>query len=634
MNKHQPWLFTLKPAFNKLESRSKVPIYQFKTGTYIIDSKNLKYKEFRKVDCDLWLQYVFSKIDFFRTRIETADSEIDINQFLLNFDCSAKTDFCNQLLQLKKKIAKIVSNLLVPVFNNTHWKVDNARLSVRDALVSDLTNYLQLVVVEYHRETNPIEIIATNELKQKTTNDILEPSLHLGQTDIPLVLKEEIYSPPELINHSQKKVDSSVSLNSSIDVMDYLLESVMWNYSFEYNETHFSQNQLEIEIDFNSDSEFEENLLDIRKENDVTESGFALAFAELANCVMLMPPLFSNLTEVILNYKFDNTDQSKTINDSLESIILLINNLVSVALQKNTAIQKQEFNERIPESSKYSYKFILKETTALIDGVKALIINIIIDAENETFAPFVEIDGYSTVKLNAPKGVNYSYCFKHITNNKLLLSEYGQTIRNRKISLPDLNIFEKSKANTSIRLVRNRALVADKPTNTDLVFNSELLSFNQACYPNIIVNDPLDITSVGSITENLTISDYLNNFFNLILLKNNQNTLCIKINCFYSSHISQALPIEIPVFLMLPTQLHVTDEIDTDKQTIKTQIIKLENTILRWFESNEPAGSDNAFQFKVLVFSSVINDQHKLFPLVEFSKISIPIKNIKGLGKK
>lgn len=233
-NPATPAIFAPKPISNKLESRDRVPIYDYTTGVGLSPKPSRELK-FVDIDMDLWGRQFLAAIDGVLTPELTAAIQIvDKNK---NKDNTPY--YLQQILDQKKILAAVLKKWLVPVYQDEDADPADVQEVFYQQLLSRLSNaYATKAAIQFNAKINAdIQDSGAKEsprlfgmVVQKKISDSkndgagnAEPDSKLSLTSPKLKLKTGeqsipfLLTAPEIVRSDDGAVLSNLTLNLAFD---------------------------------------------------------------------------------------------------------------------------------------------------------------------------------------------------------------------------------------------------------------------------------------------------------------------------------------------------------------------------------------------------------------------------------
>src|SRR5262249_1916741 len=160
--------------------------------------------------------------------------------------------------------------------------------------------------------------------------------------------------------------------------------------------------------------------------------------------------------------------------------------------------------------------------------------------------------GYTAQRTDTGAGFTFTY----VDGKGFYLKAVdGQTIAQRTISLPGLNILSAQNANTSASILRNQNLVDGRTTAPPFAYQTSPVSFATPLRPTLTVLEPIDIAAIPTgqpVARPL--ADQLNGLIDALFAKAPDGAQQLQVTVSYSVAPNPALdPVFLPVLFLPPT---------------------------------------------------------------------------------
>lgn len=246
-----------------------------------------------------------------------------------------------------------------------------------------------------------------------------------------------------------------------------------------------------------------------------------------------------------------------------------------------------------------------------------------------TPAVLINPEQYEAVRLPTSSMDVGLFVYRDRSNGGYLTAELGQTITDRFIQLPDMNILKRQDARTTVHLTRNEELVPNRPSAPDFVYTTPEVSCANPLYPSISRDQTIDIARINTngTPAIRSLKDHLTTLFDALLAENTQPTLSVQVQTTYSYGLTSYADIDLPLFLQTPLVIETSGD-GTDSLT--SMIDNWTDAITLWFDKNNPSQNRGRLLFDLWLMSD-LTDQS--LPLVRLSDLELQIHYIQpGLG--
>ncbi len=446
----------------------------------------------------------------------------------------------------------------------------------------------------------------------KNTSNPLETTL--GNFKVPMILRS-FPTPPAMVKQAGS-YSYALGKSSIEDILN-------WNYQITYSQSfHYPQDQVDFEIKFNV-QENEERML----------ASFQDAFAQMAEFITVYPEIDQVFTDVLKKIDATTTDQSmfESAATALSSYNQVVSRMAEAAEKNGGLVTKN--NKGI---LKYStviepYEFYVKESSTTVETTSGvLLVNIFGEVpETGMGTPVINISGYKAINIDPQEGATYSYYYTSLDTGELLKASLGQSIAERKIEIPAMNILTRQDADTSVELKRNAELIPGKPSAKPFVYTTGQIGFSNAFHPTIDISELLSIASINNTKtpEITTLENQLTILFEKLLSKNSQDTISVLMNSKYSYQANSKLtPIYLPVIMQPLQSIQVKGE-GSDKP-INKMIADWSNSIKEWYGENEVDNTKASLWFDLTIYSN-LTAQPK--PLIRLRTLTLSLNYISDM---
>ena len=427
---------------------------------------------------------------------------------------------------------------------------------------------------------------------------------------VPIVLRE-FPTAPAMVNQS-----GGADQPNGSDISQLL----NWHYTIAYSlPIHYPQDQLNFTVNF--------NVADYR--NSRLLGGIEDAFPQLAEFITIAPSVYAVLQKQLTQVKADTPDNDPLLNTAataLRSYNDLVAHIVTAA-QGNGLLMappqpKKGSNEVLP------YLFNIQEGSETIDDVQALIVSVQGVPPDGIGTPVVNIAGYEPQVYTGLCTGNY--CYYYTKNGAILPASEGQTIQERSIQLPGMNILARQDAATTAQVKRNVTLVPGKPCSEPFIYTTGTVEFADAFHP---TNDCLILVDISQINapngqhNYAPLSTQLTNLFNALLKENAQHTLSFLMSCNYTYQLNSMVdPISLPVVMQPLQTIEVKKGEDAGaEKTLEQMISDWAGSIIQWQNTYHADTSNASLWFDLTIYSNLTQQP---LPLVRLRTLNLEIQYI------
>jgi hypothetical protein len=442
----------------------------------------------------------------------------------------------------------------------------------------------------------------------KNLTNPLETSL--GNFKVPLILRSFPTAP------AMVKQEGSYPYTTSTNAIDEILN---WNYQITYSQSfHYPQDQVDFEILFNVQENMAKAL-----------ASFEDAFAQMAEFISVFPNINQVFNDTLIKIDATTTDTSQF--ESAAVALSSYNQIVSRmadAAETSNGFALNTFNGLLKQGyTADPYAFYIKESSTTIETTTGvLLVNIFGEVPEGIGIPVVNIPDYNAIPIDPQDGASYSYYYTSKDTGKILEASIGQSIADRVVGIPTMNILNRQDADTTANLKRNVELVPGKPSADDFVYTTGSIGFSNAFHPTIDSSKPLNIATinnpsspnVGTLEQQLTI------LFDTLLAENSQDTISILMNANYSYQANTKLSdIFLPVIMQPLQAIQVLG--DGSDKALKQMISDWANSSKEWYSTNQVDNTEASLWFDLTIFSN-LTAQPK--PLIRLRTLTLSLDYI------
>ncbi|MCB2409991.1 hypothetical protein [Hymenobacter lucidus] len=258
------------------------------------------------------------------------------------------------------------------------------------------------------------------------------------------------------------------------------------------------------------------------------------------------------------------------------------------------------------------YTFELRESTATIDAVEALVIRIGTPAPAGLPTPVVALEGYTTqVHEPAQEAGGTWYCFRD-AEGRVLSAADSHALTQRLLTLPDLNVLAHQRVQVQVTATCNAELVPGQPSAPAFVYTTAPSSFpNVTPRPSDPAAEPLDIAALRPAADQThtrrTLAGHLHELFDHLLPAQMPPALYLQLQCAYTYAIAPGLPpATLPVLLLPSTLLLIPPASPPPAAPDLTRLLdEVAASIAAWYQGARPDSAEGAFVFALSLFSGL-----------------------------
>jgi len=434
----------------------------------------------------------------------------------------------------------------------------------------------------------------------------------LGPIEVPLPLRA-FPATPTLTEQSG---------TGSGDPQGTLDQRTRWDYRATYQlPFHYPQDVIHGRVEF--------NLRDLLAASD----GFMDALGPIAQLVSVLPALQADLDGIVATIDATTTTASdgQAVADAkiaMDALTAMLTDIVT-AVGDNALTAAPAAASRAGTAS-LTYPFEIAESAVTVDttpGAQLVTLKGALPAN--AGKPRVDIPGWTAQTFEPPGAAADDvrhFVYKRAGTGGMttyLLNANAQTIPQRTLVLPSLDVLERQDAQTTIWLERNRDLVAHRPTADAFVYKTPEVTFTNPLHPTIVGAEAFDIGSLSFGSAPL--ADHLTNLLTALLIHNVEPELTFQLEVTYAYSLNALLSvIPLPVFLQPPLTVTTGQTTGTDSSSVQAMAADWAAAITTWFTGTVPLGAGN-LQFDLTVMSNLTA---KPMPLLGLPALYLPLSRV------
>lgn len=448
---------------------------------------------------------------------------------------------------------------------------------------------------------------------------IAQPSgpltVDLGQFPVPMVLRSFPTTPD---------LPAQTAAGTPQADADELSEILVWTldatYSLPY---HYPQDRVHATVDFNIAAPM------------MALASFLDAFNALAQFVTVFPTVQADLDTWLagIDASIDATDaQGKLQIDNaataLDSMVRMVGAIVDAAGGGGSfRIARPMLSTGVGDPS-LSYSFTVAESSVDYGQTRdALMVTIIGAPPDGIGTPVILVapDTHEPVRIDGTAADSVSYVYRQRSGgSEYLTAVDGQSIADRIIELPGMNILQRQDARTTICLTRNEELVAGRPSASGFVYATPEVTFANPVLPSVAWDQAIDIAAIGSGTGPVSrsLTGQLTTLFDALLTGVTLPTLSIQVRTVYSYSKTSFATVELPVFMQAPLSVDIAG---TGDGTLDAMIRTWAGAISLWFSTNVPSGTGGRLGFDLRIMSDLTQ---QTMPLVHLSALTLDLDHV------
>lgn len=433
----------------------------------------------------------------------------------------------------------------------------------------------------------------------------------LGKIQVPIVLRE-FPTAPSMVNQTGQ---ASASTNAQDIGQD-----LNWDYSVQYSlPIHYPQDQLDFTVNFNVEDQ----------SNTLLTKGLEDAFPQLAEFIGVSASVYAVLQSQLTQVTAETSDTDPildTASTALRSYNQLVSNIVTAAEPSAFAISAPP--RRLGSNQVLPYSFSIKEGNGTIGETQALVISVTGIPPAGIGQPLVNVPGYTAQAYTG--ACSGDYCYYYTNGETVLPASQGQTIQDRTIVLPAMNILARQDAASSATLKRNVELVPGKPSADAFVYTTGAVAFSNPYHPTNDQGAPIDISEINAPSGGhnfVPLATQLTNLFGALLAENSQDTLTFLMSCQYTYQINPGI-----IGISLPVMMQPLQDIQVkgvgNHTTLAEMIAAWAGSMTLWYNTVNPGTSGGTFGFDLTIFSNLTEQP---LPLVRLRSLELGVEYITDL---
>lgn len=452
----------------------------------------------------------------------------------------------------------------------------------------------------------------------------------LGHFKVPMVLRAFPASPT---------MSDQTGTASDPNISD-LSEVTLWDYSFTYALSfHYPQDRIYCQVDF--------NIADMLE----MTAGFEDAFNQLAQFITVFPEVKKDLVGLLATIDATTSDQETIDNAAvaLQAFIKMVSDVIDAT--QEIGLVMAERPKPFTSKNVEPFNFYIQECSVNIGSTQAALLVTLVGELPEGISPpvvYIDPENYDPVPYK-DKDCNQAnrFCFiykKKSGKDEYLSAEVGQTIPDRQVILPKMNILQRQDAWSTVYITRNEELVPSKKTAKEFVYKTPYVQFANALHPTIDSSTIISIATIGSsgnppppITRSLR--EHLETLFKT-LLKNNtepllifqvENTYDYAINTGFTS-VPQPVLMQRPLLYSVGPKLKTTASEASNPHTVtqgnlEKMISEWTEAIELWFSTYKPRKDRGTLWFDLTIMSNLTKQP---MPLLRLRKLKLEIEYIEN----
>lgn len=402
-----------------------------------------------------------------------------------------------------------------------------------------------------------------------------------------------------------------------------------WAYDFTYSlPMHYPHDRVLCEVDFN-----------IAAGNQLLAKADLLnAFNELAQFITVFPRVNQDLVQFLGQVDATTdpvSDEVKNAGVALESTVEMLGQITTKATAAGGLVMApRALPLRGDPALKYS--FYIQECSVKAAGDPrdgALLVSIVGKRPAGIGLPWVQV-GDTAYRAERYYGADCSnhtcndvdqFCFVYLDqDNQYLSAEKGQTIADRIVELPELDLFQRQNAQATTKIMRNVELVPGRTSAEPFIYTTSDVTFANALQPTVDSTHEYDIASLGSGNPvSRSLFEQLKNLFNNLLQFNDQKTLTLQVEVSYDYLLNPTLPaVPLPI-LMQPPMVVVVKGTEQGIASLDEVLTAWSDSVRNWFATMLPLGTSGKLHFNLTLMTNLVQPP---MPLLWVRNLNLDLK--------
>jgi LysM repeat protein len=428
---------------------------------------------------------------------------------------------------------------------------------------------------------------------------------------------------------------------------DKLSDLTKWSYGFTYGlDFHYEQDRVYGTVRYNIADSSASNLMELTD-----------AFQGLAQFITYQSSVVELINENLPQVTAATTDQTRIDNAAL-ALGAFLKMATDIALQADPsdgaagADGLAQGRLHIASDAKMlegtgEYQFYIDEGTQSFqtggDTITAWVVTLVSVAgappPEVTGTPGVDIAGYSAELVPALSDVKtgkYAYAYT-TADGAYLKGDVAQTLSDRKVVIPGLQILEQQDAISSVYLTQNEN-VGGK-INTPFVYTTPSVSFGNPYHPTITSSQVVPVSTLETVDgkpSQRSLEAQLTALFTALFRDTFSGVTTIQMDVAYDYAFTEgldAMKVDIPVAVLPPMTVDVGEAQTDDGPPPISELVKtLTHAIKDWSTAYGPSAQSAALGFRLTIMSDLTENPMPLLNLtrlvLEVEEITPPLPNL------
>ncbi|MEG4595014.1 LysM peptidoglycan-binding domain-containing protein [Microcoleus sp. F8_C2] len=442
----------------------------------------------------------------------------------------------------------------------------------------------------------------------------------LGQFQLPMVLRAYPTSPTMSSQSGVPTAPQSSDLGCQ----------TQWTYRFTYAlPFHYPQDRVYCRVEFNNQQE------------DTTSSANKDLFSELAEFITVFPEINKDLKNVLAKIDITTTDQNTLDKAKIaaDSFLQIVTKVADAAESSDGLIMPLA---NYSSSGSLAYEFSISEGSVKINQKGQTVDALLVIIHNKGNAPagidqpqvLIDPTNYNLEPYSGKCSENYCYVYKDKTSQQYLVATKGQSIAERQVVIPGLNVLVYQDARSSAYIKRNEELIPNKVSAAPFIYQTAEVSFPNSYTPIIDSETVVDISTIGSTNKppqpiSRPLDQHLKALFEALLKGNTQESLIFQVEINYDYTLNAALDaVRLPVIMQAPLLINVQSGQGSSKQTLAQMITDWTQSIQIWFTTYHPKVDHGVLWFDLTIMSNLTKQP---MPLLQLRQLKLPIHALTSL---
>jgi hypothetical protein len=244
---------------------------------------------------------------------------------------------------------------------------------------------------------------------------------------------------------------------------------------------------------------------------------------------------------------------------------------------------------------------------------------VLIDPEHYDFEPYHE------PHFGCDQPDHFCFVYKNRATGRYLSDKDGQSVPDRQVVLPDLDILQRQDAWSTIYIKRNERLIETRRSAEPFIYQTPKVQFANALHPLIDSATPIPIADIAAGPSRRSLLQNLQALFQALFADTETPTVVIQVEVSYEYAINaQIQSVMLPVLMQAPREvtLHAAQGASIGLQQM---IMDWQQAIELWFATSLPDGFQGVLWFDISIMSNLTEMP---MPLLRLRRLYLPIEVI------